>query len=335
MKKLLFAPLAAMLALAACTNGPAYEVTMSVPEQMKGQTVALLNPMTGDTVNSIVANDTIIKIKGEIEEPTLVLAIGSGIPLAQMVLEPGKITVTDGIASGTASNDAYRDYADDVTALVEELNENPDAADSLIRTRLVPASVNFITANPNNPYNQAIFSDAAGYMDAQQLNRCMDADTILAANARVQHMLQCARQREKTDVGTKYVDLEILQEDSTMVRLSDYIKPGHYTLVDFWASWCQPCRREIPGLIELYNKYHAKGLDVVGVAVWDKTDDTRKAIEELNIKYPVILNGDATTTDAYGIVGIPCIMLIGPDGTILGRDLFGSEIAGLVESHIK
>ena len=100
-----------------------------------------------------------------------------------------------------------------------------------------------------------------------------------------------------------------------------YVGKGKYVWVDFWASWCGPCRAEIPNIKELYDKYHSKGLDVLGVAVWDKVEDTQKAIKELGIVWPQIINAQQIPTELYGIQGIPHIILFAPDGTIVARDL--------------
>ena len=95
-------------------------------------------------------------------------------------------------------------------------------------------------------------------------------------------------------------------------------------------SWCGPCRSESPHIAELYNTYKDKGLTVLGVAVWDKPENTKKAIKELNIDWPQIIDTGMTPMDLYGVKGIPFILLFGPDGTIIARDLRGEGMKNKV-----
>ena len=123
--------------------------------------------------------------------------------------------------------------------------------------------------------------------------------------------------------------------EGKVTKLSDYVGKGKYVLVDFWASWCGPCKREIPYLIQVYEEYKGDKFEVLGVATWDKPEDTKKAIEQLGIPYPQMLNAQKAGSDAYGISGIPQIILFGPDGKILKRNLRGEGIAEAVKEVLQ
>jgi thiol-disulfide isomerase/thioredoxin len=130
--------------------------------------------------------------------------------------------------------------------------------------------------------------------------------------------------------GAKFTDFEI-----GGVKFSDFIGKGKYVLVDFWASWCGPCKEEIPNIKKVYNKYNGEDFDVLSVAVWDKATASISAANALGITWKQIIDAQRIPTDIYGIQGIPHIMLIGPDGTILKRDLRGADIEAEVAKYVK
>ena len=129
-------------------------------------------------------------------------------------------------------------------------------------------------------------------------------------------------QVKKTAAGSKFVDFEGKTPAGDPVRLSDYVGKGKVVLADFWASWCGPCMRAIPHVKEALETYGPKGLEVIGVAVWDGDNSaSRQRMEEKGMTWPQIFCGDdKTPTDSYGILGIPTMILFAPDGTIYKRE---------------
>ena len=156
----------------------------------------------------------------------------------------------------------------------------------------------------------------------------------LRAEESITKMVERLRRVEATQAGAQFVDFEGVDDANKAVRLSDYVGKGHYVLVDFWASWCGPCRREIAHLKKVRDTYTDKGLVILGTVVWDEMEDHLKAMKELEITWPQIFN-KTEATELYGIAGIPQIILFDPTGKIVARDLRGEEINKLLDKALQ
>lgn len=113
--------------------------------------------------------------------------------------------------------------------------------------------------------------------------------------------------------------------DGGQLRLSSY--RGKVVLLDFWATWCVPCREETPHFVELQQKYGAQGLQIIGVSMDDGREPVRTFYQQFHMNYPVVM-GTAETGSAYGgVLGLPIAFIIDREGLIHAKHMGATEAA--------
>lgn len=157
----------------------------------------------------------------------------------------------------------------------------------------------------------------------------------LKSQKRVSEEMLRLQALKKTAEGMPFVDIKGKDAEGNPVALSDYVGKGKYVLLDMWASWCGPCKSEIPNLLKLHNQYKNKGLTVLGLFVWDKEENLKKAVEEEGMVWPQIIDTESSAMSLYGVDGIPHIILFAPDGTILKRNLRDQTMIDTVNEVMK
>jgi len=127
---------------------------------------------------------------------------------------------------------------------------------------------------------------------------------------------------KETAEGNPFVDFSGKTPEGNDIKLSDYVGKGRWVLADFWASWCGPCKRELPNIKRTHKSLSGDKFTVLGIAVWDGDNtESLECMKENEMTWPQIFVGeDETPTKAYGISSIPTLILFAPDGSIYKRD---------------
>ncbi len=242
------------------------------------------------------------------------------------VLDPGAninvSCVEGGATKGTPNNDALYN----ILAIADSIDATGDTqayADYMIE--------NYVRF-PNSAMAVYFASEASRFSSLATIDSLLkSAPENIKQSKRIARWRAAAALRDKTAPGRRFIDFAAVQPNGSAMRLSDVAGKGKYVLVDFWASWCPWCIKELPALKNLYAQYSSKGLEIVGVAVRDEAIDTRKAIDKHGISWPVMYNTARIPYDIYGFTGIPHLMLLAPDGTIISR----GETPEQIEQRLK
>lgn len=311
-----------------------------------------INIPSGDSYNmeSIPVKDGEFKWTGDFPEPVRVLLkVGDqNIPL---FMQNGKVEIYGHIDSleqlriigspAQADYDAYLRSLADIMAEEKVLNEewakakgNDSArallriqADSLKDKKKERTNV-FIAGHPNSVVSLSMLKDMSLVGDYALLDSLFRGFTPeLAGSTEGKKLQERIAVLKKSAIGQKLMDFAQPDVNGDTVRLADL--RGKYVLIDFWASWCKPCRAENPNLLKAYNEFKDRKFTVLGVSLDDKEENWKQAIEEDQLPWRQVsdLEGfQGRLPQEYGIKAIPCTMLIDPEGVIIGKYLRGEAL---------
>ena len=127
-------------------------------------------------------------------------------------------------------------------------------------------------------------------------------------------------------VGSKVPVFTAKSQDGKSVTLTDLCQGKKYILIDFWASWCNPCRKEIPNLKKLYTQYADKGFQIVSISIDKKEAEWTKALKEEQLQWPNYLDTEGIA-DIYKVKFVPTMYLIDAQGVMVGENLRGEALA--------
>ena len=310
----------------------------SVPAELNGKKMYIINLDTRERIDSAVVKNGKLVFATEVgagEAVPAAIAEGSKRRLS-FILEPGTATINDrGQVKGTRLNNIVEGVGDmldsltvDYKARQKQIMQSQMSNDEKMKA----AETLYNDGKQDKRSGIHDVPEIADGMTVAEMDELLDGAVqwIKESNA-VASYKQKALSMEKTAPGQMFTDFSVKMSNGKTVKLSDYVGKGDYVVLDFFASWCGPCRREMPTLKGIYEKYNGKGLKVVGLAVWGEPADTKKCVKELALPWTIIDNAQSEATEIYGVSGIPHIIVFAPDGTILARDLRGNDLAAKVD----
>ena len=342
MNKILIA--AAAILLAACAPKAGYHFSTTATADDNGKMAYITDYDTGQKIDSVVVGDSAIIFEGAVGEPIVARLIVDGKRRGTFILEDGTIAFDAArrIPSGTPLNDRLGRLLIDADSLESLIEAYTDSA-------RIDKNFNQKVNDLNDAYKNLFLDayhenqgNALGFFAFYQLAFDMTEEEVIAEvnrnerlkkYTRIGNLLASYSKINATSKGHRFVDFEASYNDSVS-RLSDYVGHGNYTLVDFWASWCGPCIRETEVIKDIYKKHNGKGLDVVGVAVWDEPQNTIDAVNVHQLPWRQILNTQNVATDIYGILSIPHIILFDPEGNVVARGMTGDSLRAVVDREV-
>ena len=272
---------------------------------------------------------------------------------ANFILEPGFITVdlqahdapsgtplNEGMARLVRQSDSLSQMVRDSAEYIHRTCTDPDERKAQLRKLIA-----HVTATASKSAWQVYppqSNTALGYyfyytplydmLTLDEKQKLLDiAGPWLRSTRLHRRQTQTVKAQQSTAEGRPFADLSLVDPAGQPDSLSHYVgRDSAYTLVDFYATWCGPCKEEQPRLEGLHRQFGGRGLTVVGICMWDREANFRRALEQKKDTYVHLFDANETAEATYGIEGVPQILLIGPDGTILHRDLRGDAMVRTV-----
>ncbi|MBR2606678.1 MAG: AhpC/TSA family protein [Bacteroidaceae bacterium] len=371
MKNILFT-LFAIFALFACTPTDSYKISGTYKDAPQNGKIYLaqLTSSSIDYIDSAEIKNNKFEFTGKQDTPIVrfifyPLAEG-GEDIIPLVLENGNISIKIGkgrtIVSGTELNNAMQSYKDEFYEVSrraekaflsirntdnitqEKLDSLQSAADAL-SSEMSQVLYNHISANIENPIGAFIISTSGPMCDPAELCGIIDSVPEAYRDERFTQFYKIFKediQRKigaiETAEGNAYINFELRDINGKETLFSSIVENNKYTLLDFWASWCTPCRKAMPRIKEIHEKYGKKGLAVVSLSLDTDGEAWKKAVADLEMTWTQLCNPDGGSNQvgkAYGIEFIPTVLIIDKSGKIIARGLEGEALSAKIEELMK
>ena len=356
MKKIVYLFAVGTMALAACSSDPAYKISGTIENVADGEYVYLSEAKGRELVklDSAVVTAGAFTFEGRQDAAvnriiTYTPAEGRA-PRYDFFLENGNIAMTLGkentSVTGTPNNDIYQAYKNEIQPLnkqygdlykqyraegtTDEQKAELEKQMEEIDNKMNALTFSTIENNIANPVGIQLWPGNSYSMELEQLQAlAAKVPAEFKTIPSIDKLLKRIEVLAKTAVGQKFTDFTLPSPEGNPVKLADIIAKNKYTLIDFWASWCGPCRAEMPNVVAAYKEYNKKGFGIVGVSLDSDAEAWKKAIKDMGMTWDHMSDVKGWQCEGaalYGVNSIPATVLVAQDGTIIARNLRGEAI---------
>jgi len=326
-----------------------------------GDTIVLYEAISNEALDTIIVKDGKFSYNGQ-SDSVIVCALMPTDNSASVMFfrENGTINVTlskinESKVSGTKANDAWQAMNDkqaEIQAKAQELlipiyggGEDISEAQrdsiieqyTLLQQEVTDNLLESIEANIDNEYGYFVLTQAGyGLFENDKVEELIGK---MPENIRqrkvVQDMLSAIEDAKKTDVGQTLGDIILPTPETLEMNVLDEVKKNKITVLDFWASWCGPCCREMPFMKSLLERNSEKGFGIVGISLDQDADAWKGAISELKMTWPQVWDNQQKTAEAFKVQTIPFTVVVDQQGKILAKELRGEELETFVQEQLE
>lgn len=362
-KLMTIALLAASLIGSGCQS-KSYKIEGQGDGMADGDTLYLTTDMTtGIPMDTIIAKDGKFEISGTTDSTFFAMIYNAkrqeiNIPL---FVEPGTITVNlsknpgQSKVSGTETNEKWQTLNDSVVKIGTQINriatyiydnqltESEQKDQMAAIERLNKHFNSFIT-----DYARKNIANEMGYFiltyypedvisNKDKLDMIAKMPKAMRNRPAMKQLEQTLKGASRYDIGGKLEDFKMKNLDGKETSIMDLVKRHKVTVIDFWASWCGPCRSEMPSMVEMYKKLSGRGMGIVGISLDEQHEAWASAVKKLGMAWPQLSDLKGWQNEAakmFNVTSIPFTVIVDKDGNILNKNLRGKELADYVESQL-